>query len=125
MSDLFTVSVSKHQAILSYYKVVHLNICTSKWLYFLIISSVTINFGSLGIYAVERETPGSTIKNIGDAFWFSFTTLTTTGYGDVYPITAEGRIISGILISIGIAVILGFCVSLRSYIDADKRKIQK
>jgi voltage-gated potassium channel len=48
----------------------------------------------LGIYAVERETPGSTIKNIGDAFWFSFTTP-TTGYGDVYPITAEGRIISG------------------------------
>jgi voltage-gated potassium channel len=61
----------------------------------------------LGIYAVERETPGSTIKNIGDAFWFSFTTP-TTGYGDVYPITAEGRIISGILISVGIAVILGF-----------------
>jgi voltage-gated potassium channel len=61
----------------------------------------------LGIYEVERETPGSTIKNIGDAFWFLFTTL-ITGYGDVYPITTEGRIISGILISIGIAVILGF-----------------
>jgi uncharacterized protein (DUF2062 family) len=28
--------------------------------------------------------------------------------GDVYPVTAEGRIIGGILISIGIAVILGF-----------------
>ena len=66
----------------------------SGFIYFLIISSVIINFGSLGIYAVERETPGSTIKNIGDAFWFSFTTP-TTGYGDVYPITAEGRIISG------------------------------
>lgn len=80
----------------------------SGFIYFLIISSVAIIFGSLGIYIVERETPGSTIKNIGDAFWFSFTTLTTTGYGDVYPITAEGRIISGILISVGIAVILGF-----------------
>jgi voltage-gated potassium channel len=80
----------------------------SGFVYFLIICSVAIIFGSLGIYAVERETPGSTIKNIGDAFWFAFTTITTTGYGDVYPITAEGRIISGILISIGIAVILGF-----------------
>jgi voltage-gated potassium channel len=80
----------------------------SGFIYFLIISSVAIIFGSLGIYAVEKETPGSTIKNIGDAFWFAFTTITTTGYGDVYPITAEGRIISGILISIGIAVILGF-----------------
>jgi voltage-gated potassium channel len=80
----------------------------SGFIYFLIISSVAIIFGSLGIYIAERETPGSTIKNIGDAFWFAFTTITTTGYGDVYPITPEGRIISGILISIGIAVILGF-----------------
>jgi voltage-gated potassium channel len=62
----------------------------------------------LGIYKVERESEGSTIKNIGDAFWFAFTTITTTGYGDVYPVTAEGRIIGGILNSIGIAVILGF-----------------
>jgi voltage-gated potassium channel len=62
----------------------------------------------LGIYKVERESEGSTIKNIGDAFWFAFTTITTTGYGDVYPVTVEGRIIGGILNSIGIAVILGF-----------------
>ena len=80
----------------------------SGFIYFLVISSVAIIFGSFGIYTVERETEGSTIKNIGDAFWFAFTTITTTGYGDVYPVTAEGRIISGILISIGIAVILGF-----------------
>ena len=80
----------------------------SGFIYFVIICSVAIIFGSLGIYAVEKETPGSTIKNLRDAFWFAFTTITTTGYGDVYPITAEGRIISGILISIGIAVILGF-----------------
>jgi voltage-gated potassium channel len=80
----------------------------SGFIYFLVISSVAIIFGSLGIYAVEKETPGSTVKNIGDAFWFAFTTITTTGYGDAYPITLEGRIISGILISIGIAVILGF-----------------
>jgi len=80
----------------------------SGFVYFIIISSVAIIFGSLGIYIVEKETPGSTIKNLGDAFWFAFTTITTTGYGDVYPITVEGRIISGILISIGIGVILGF-----------------
>ena len=34
----------------------------SGFVYFLIISSVAIIFGSLGIYAVEKETPGSTIK---------------------------------------------------------------
>ena len=80
----------------------------SGFIYFLVFSTVAIIFGAFGIYTVERESEGSTIKNLGDAFWFAFTTITTTGYGDVYPVTAEGRIIGGILISIGIAVILGF-----------------
>jgi hypothetical protein len=50
----------------------------SGFIYFLIISSVAIIFGSLDIYIVERETPGSAIKNLGDAFLFSLTTLTAT-----------------------------------------------
>ena len=50
----------------------------SGFIYFLIISSIAIIFGSLYIYIMERETPGSAIKNLGDAFLFSFTTLTAT-----------------------------------------------
>ncbi len=80
----------------------------SGFIYFIIFSTVALVFGSIGIYVVEAGDPRSTIKNIGDAFWFSLTTITTTGYGDVYPVTPEGRVIAAILIFIGIGVILGF-----------------
>ena len=63
---------------------------------------------------LQRENPSSTIKNLVDAFWFSLTTITTTGYGDVYPATIEGKIIATILIFVGMAVILGFIASYGS-----------
>ena len=76
--------------------------------YFIIFSTVALVFGSIGIYVVEAGDQRSTIKNLGDAFWFSLTTITTTGYGDVYPVTPEGKVIASILIFVGISVILGF-----------------
>lgn len=47
----------------------------------------------------------SKITNLGDAFWWAIVTVTTVGYGDVYPITPEGKIIAAILMLVGIAVI--------------------
>jgi voltage-gated potassium channel len=53
----------------------------------------------------ERGQPGSTINNVGDGFWWAITTLTTVGYGDIYPTTTEGRVIAvGLMIS-GICVL--------------------
>ena len=59
------------------------------------------------ITMAERGKPGATIESIGDGFWWAITTLTTGGYGDIYPTTTEGRFIAvGLMIS-GICV-LGF-----------------
>ena len=59
------------------------------------------------ITMAERGKPGATIESIGDGFWWAITTLTTVGYGDIYPTTTEGRFIAvGLMIS-GICV-LGF-----------------
>lgn len=44
----------------------------------------------------ERGQPGGSILSIGDAIWYSLVTMTTVGYGDVYPVTGPGRVI-GIL----------------------------
>lgn len=57
------------------------------------------------ITMAERGQPGSTINNVGDGFWWAITTLTTVGYGDIYPTTTEGRVIAvGLMIS-GICVL--------------------
>ena len=59
------------------------------------------------ITMAERGKPGATIQSVGDGFWWAITTLTTVGYGDIYPTTTEGRFIAvGLMVS-GICV-LGF-----------------
>jgi len=59
------------------------------------------------ITMAERGEPGATIQSVGDGFWWAITTLTTVGYGDIYPTTTEGRFIAvGLMVS-GICV-LGF-----------------
>lgn len=81
------------------------------FIYLVILLVVSIIFGAIGILVVEEENPSSTIKNFGDALWFSTTTITISGFGDVVPSTMEGRIISTILIVVGLTTILGFISS--------------
>ena len=60
---------------------------------------------SLAVLDVERPAPGANILNFGDAIWWAFVTVTTVGYGDLYPITAWGRIVAVVLMSVGIGVV--------------------
>jgi voltage-gated potassium channel len=57
------------------------------------------------ITMAERGEPGATIQSVGDGFWWAITTLTTVGYGDIYPTTTQGRFIAvGLMVS-GICVL--------------------
>ncbi len=62
-------------------------------------------FGSLAVLEVERDSPNGTIKNLGDAVWWSFTTMTTVGYGDFAPTTGLGRMLAVGLMLSGIALL--------------------
>ncbi|MDL5201358.1 potassium channel family protein [Streptomyces sp. ALI-76-A] len=62
-------------------------------------------FGSLAVLSVERESADGNIRTLGDAVWWSFTTMTTVGYGDHAPTTGLGRVIAVGLMLSGIALL--------------------
>ncbi|MCU7826309.1 potassium channel family protein [Kitasatospora sp. DSM 101779] len=62
-------------------------------------------FGSLAILEIERSSPNASIRTLGDALWWSFTTMTTVGYGDLTPTTGIGRLLAVALMLSGIALL--------------------
>lgn len=58
--------------------------------------------GSAGVWLVERHS-NDNIDDYGDAAWWAITTVTTVGYGDIAPVTVEGRFIAAVLMITGIA----------------------
>jgi len=50
----------------------------------------------------ERGAPRANIRSFGDSIWWAMTTITTVGYGDKYPTTAEGRSVALALMLVGI-----------------------
>jgi voltage-gated potassium channel len=75
-------------------------------------SIITIVFGALGVYLTEAGYAGANIKNLPDAFWWAVQTVSTVGYGDVYPVTAEGRIIGIFVMFAGIGILATFITAL-------------
>jgi len=43
------------------------------------------------------------LQSFGDALWWSSTTITTVGYGDVFPVTAAGRLVGVVTMAVGIS----------------------
>ena len=82
----------------------------NRLIYIILVSVMAVTSGALGLYFVEEQAPGSKVTNLGDAFWWAIVTVTTVGYGDIYPVTAEGKIIASILMVVGIGI-LGVLIS--------------
>jgi voltage-gated potassium channel len=75
---------------------------------------VVVGLGAIGIFAVEHGENKS-IVTIGDAFWWAIVTITTVGYGDVSPVTTEGRLIAVALMILGIGFIGVFTATITSF----------
>ena len=61
--------------------------------------------GAGGVLLAARGEPDANITNFRDALWWAATTMTTVGYGDRFPTTAEGRGIAVVLMLFGIAAL--------------------
>jgi voltage-gated potassium channel len=81
--------------------------------YVLMVAIAVVGLGALAIYVVESDT-NAAVDSIGDALWWAVVTATTVGYGDVSPVTPEGRLIAVVLMITGIGVIGVFTATVAS-----------
>jgi len=76
-----------------------------------IFASIVIFVSSVLIYVMEANNPTSPIDTLFEAVYWSIVTISTVGYGDIVPVTYEGRVVALVVITSGIAV-LAFTTSL-------------
>lgn len=72
------------------------------WLAIVTISIILM--GGLLVFVLERNTVNAQINNFSDAIWWSISTITTVGYGDIVPNTVFGRLVGMLLMIVGIGV---------------------
>jgi voltage-gated potassium channel len=70
----------------------------------LLMGILVLEFGSLWILYLEQYAPGANITSASDALWYVIVTISTVGYGDLFPVTGEGRLFGAVIIVIGVGI---------------------
>jgi voltage-gated potassium channel len=70
-----------------------------------ILSSLFVYLAACGIYFFEKDAQPEAFGSIPDAMWWAIVSLTTIGYGDVYPVTPGGKIFTALVALVGVGLI--------------------
>jgi len=79
-------------------------------------SALLVYLAALAMYDTEHLVAGAHIESLGDALWWAIETITTVGYGDMYPVTVQGRLIAVALMICGIALLGVVTATLASWL---------
>ena len=74
-------------------------------LLFLFVTLILIYFSAVGIYFFENKVQPEHFASIFDSLWWAIITLTTVGYGDVYPVTIGGKVFTFFILMIGLGIV--------------------
>lgn len=72
---------------------------------FLIVKGIFLFLASAGIYYFENKVQPEAFASIFHSAWWAIVTLTTVGYGDVYPITAAGKLFTFLILMLGVGIV--------------------
>jgi voltage-gated potassium channel len=70
-----------------------------------LLAVLTIVVSATLMYAAEHDTQPNTFTSMPDALWWALSTLSTVGYGDVYPVTPLGRVCASVIMVLGIGLV--------------------
>ncbi|QFF99070.1 ion transporter [Psychrobacillus glaciei] len=91
--------------------------------YVFIFTFLVMMWGAISNFIFENGH-NSSIKSVGDSIWWAMVTVSSVGYGDIYPVTIGGRIVAGILMLVGIGLIGSITGSMAIYFSNIERTIQ-
>ena len=69
---------------------------------FFIVTTIFVYLASAGIYFFENKAQPELFTSVIHSGWWAISTLTTVGYGDVYPITVGGKVFTFFILLIGV-----------------------
>lgn len=72
---------------------------------FFIVSGILVFLSATGIYFFENTAQPDKFSSIFHSIWWAIVTLTTVGYGDVYPITIGGKIFTFFVLILGVGIV--------------------
>jgi voltage-gated potassium channel len=89
-----------------------------------VIALIVLYLSAIGIYHFEHDAQPERFSSVFDSLWWALATLTTVGYGDIYPVTAGGRLFTFIVLVCGLGVIAvpsGLLASALSRVRAEEQ----
>jgi voltage-gated potassium channel len=89
--------------------------------YVALLAPLTWFTGAIVVLDVESGNSSSTINSLGKALWWALTTITTVGYGDLYPITTSGKFVAAVLMITGISLFSAGAGLFANWILEDKK----
>ncbi len=72
---------------------------------YVVFTLLLIYLSSIGIYYFENQAQPEKFRSVIDSMWWAIATLTTVGYGDIFPITAGGKLFTFFLLLIGLGFV--------------------
>lgn len=72
---------------------------------FSILAIMLLFFSAVGIYYFENTAQPESFSSIFHSMWWAVATLTTVGYGDVYPVTTGGKIFTFFVLMVGLGIV--------------------